>query len=106
VHVHSIVEDPAKPLHPLLISRTLSQIAYADIKEIKKIGKGKILAEMATAKANDLTNNCRLEKEDLKAFIPTYRTVRTGIGTFRSILIKQIFSSFLRLSARLLRSDA
>jgi len=76
VHVHSIAEDPAELLHPLLISRSLSKIAYFDIKEIKKIGKGKVLAEMASAKAvNDLTNNCSLEKEGLKA----YRTVRIGI---------------------------
>jgi len=55
-----------------------SQIAYADIKEIKKIGRGKILAEMITA-ANRLTNNSKLEKKGLRAFIPTYRIIRTGI---------------------------
>jgi len=34
VHVHSVESDPAKMLHPLLISRTLSRIAYSSIKEI------------------------------------------------------------------------
>jgi len=80
VHVHSFAEDPTKQLHPLLISRTLSRLVYSDIKEIKKIGKGKVMAEMNSAKAaNDLINDSRLEKEGLKAFIPTYRTIRSGI---------------------------
>jgi len=70
VHVHSTAENPAKLLHPLLISRSLSKIAYSNIKEIKKIGKDKVLAEMASAKAaNDLTNNCSLQKEDLKGIL-------------------------------------
>jgi len=33
-----------KSLHPLLVSRTLSQ--YSEIKEIKKISRGKVLVEM------------------------------------------------------------
>jgi len=80
IHVYSHSEDlSSKPAHPLLISRTLSQIAYSDIKEIKRIRRGKILAEMKSAKtANSLIQNS-LEKENLKAFIPTYRTIRTGI---------------------------
>jgi len=88
VHVHSLVNDPAKSLHPLLISRALSRIAYSEIKEIKKIDRGKVLVEMTSAKAaNDLTNNCSLEKEGLTAFVPVCRTVRSGIvkdpATFR-----------------------
>jgi len=80
VHVHSVENDPTKLLHPLVISRTLSRIAYSDIKEIRKIGKGKVLAEMTSAKAaNNLINSPRLQKEGLKAFVPTYRTIRSGI---------------------------
>jgi len=81
VHVYSRNEDPSmSPAHPLLISRTLSQIAYSDIKEIKRIGRGKILAEMKSANAtNSLVQNPKLEKENLRAFIPTYRIIRTGI---------------------------
>jgi len=80
VHVYSSEDSSSSPTHPLLISRTLSQIAYFDIKEIKKIERSKILAEMTSAKtANNLVQNTRLEKENLKAFIPTYRTIRTGI---------------------------
>jgi len=81
VHVYSHSEDLLiGPMHPLLISRTLSQIAYSEIKEIKKIGRGKILAEMISANAaNNLVQNHKLEKENLLAFILTYRTIRTGI---------------------------
>jgi len=81
IHVYSQNDDPSVgPMHPLLISRTLSQIAYADIKEIKRIGRGKILAEMNSfTMANNLVLNPKLEKENLRAFIPSYRTVRTGI---------------------------
>jgi len=83
VHVYSNNnnEDPLiGSMHPLLISRTLSKIAYSEIKEIKKIGRGKILVEMTSAKtANNLVQNSNLMKENLIAFIPTYRTIRTGI---------------------------
>jgi len=48
----------------LLISRTLSHIAYSDIKEIKRIGRGKVLAEMKSVKAaNNLVQNPQLEKK-------------------------------------------
>jgi len=33
VHMHSISDNSLNPSHPLLISRTLSQLAYSDIKE-------------------------------------------------------------------------
>jgi len=81
IHVYSNNEDPlTSPTYSLLINRTFSQIAYSDIKEIKRIGRGKILAEMISANAaNNLVQNPKLEKENLLAFIPTYRTIRTGI---------------------------
>jgi len=81
VHVYLRHEDPnSGPAHPLMISRTLSRLAYSNIRKIKRIGRGKILAEMKTVKAaNDLVQNPNLEKEKLFAFIPTYRTIRTGI---------------------------
>jgi len=67
-------------MHLLLISKLLSKIAYADIKEIKKIDRGKILAEMLSAStANKLIDNPILEKKNLKAFIPAYRTLKIGI---------------------------
>jgi len=76
VYVHSIDDDPTKSYY--IISLSVKQIAYSDIEEIKKIGKGKVLAKMTTAKAaNDLTNNVRIKKEGLKTFIPIYRTIRT-----------------------------
>jgi len=80
VHVHSHTENSLNSTHPLLISRTLSQIAYSDIKKIKKLGRGKVLVEMASVKsANNLVLNPRLINENLKAFIPGYRTIRSGI---------------------------
>jgi len=79
--VYSHSEDSnASSAHPLLISRVLSQIAYSNIKEIKKIDRGKVLAEMKSIKAaNELVQDPKLEKENLIAFISTYRTIRTGI---------------------------
>jgi len=66
VHVYSINKDSLNPTYLLLISRTLSQIAYSDIKEIKKVRRGKILAEMTTVKAtNNLVLNTRLNTEKL-----------------------------------------
>jgi len=83
VHVYSNnnnIDPQIEPMHPLLISRTLSKIAYSEIKEIKKIGRGKILAEMTSAKAaNNLVLNPTLLKDNLIAFIPSYRTIRTGV---------------------------
>jgi len=52
----------------------LSQIAYSDIKEIRKLGRGKVLVEMISAKAaNNLVLSSRLDKEKFKALIPVYR---------------------------------
>jgi len=83
VHVYSNnnnIDPQIGPMHPLLISRTLSKIAYSEIKEIKKIGRGKVLAEMTSAKAaNNLVLNSSLTKDNLIAFIPSYRTIRTGV---------------------------
>jgi len=81
IHVYSFSEDSlVSPMHPLLISRALSQIAYADIKEIKRIGRGKILAEMNSYNAaNNLVLNPKLDKDNLRAFVPSYRIVKTGI---------------------------
>jgi len=47
----------------LLINRTLSQIAYSDIKEIKRTGRGKILAEMKLAKAANSSKSQAREKK-------------------------------------------
>jgi len=81
IHVYSITDEASSgPAHPLLISRTLSQLAYADIKEIKRIGRSKVLVEMKSAKAaNKLIQDPNLEKEKLKVFIPKYKTIRTSI---------------------------
>jgi len=104
IHVYSLSEDPSSnPAHPLLISRTLSQIAYSDIKEIKRIGRGKVLVEIKSVKAaNSLVQNPQLEKENLKAFIPTYRTIRIGIvkDIYLNILMNLSYFSFSTLLSK------
>lgn len=66
--------------HPLLVSKLIANIAFNDIIELKKIGRGKIMAELKTAKAaNDLVTSNLLEANNLRAFIPSYRTLRTGV---------------------------
>jgi len=67
-------------LHPLHISRTLSQIYPRGVLEIRKIGRNKIVAEMCTYKAaNRLVENKSLIDRNLKAFIPLHRILRTGV---------------------------
>lgn len=66
--------------HPLLVSKLVSNIAYNDIVEMKKIGRGKIMAELKSAKsANNLVSSSLLDANNLRAFIPAYRTLRSGI---------------------------
>jgi len=81
IHVYSTADEaPSGPAHPLLISRTLSHLAYANIKEIKRIGRGKVLVEMKSAEAaNKLILDPNLVKHKLKAFVPLYRIIRSGI---------------------------
>lgn len=65
--------------HPLYVSKLIANIAYNDIIEIKKIGKGKIMADLKSHQAaNNLVSSELLASHNLQAFIPTYRTLRTG----------------------------
>lgn len=74
--------------HPLQVCIVVSNIAYNDIYEVKKIGVGKVMAELKTASAaNNLINSPLLASHKLRAFIPSYRVLRTGV-------IKDIPSSF------------
>jgi len=70
----------ANSLHPLHISRILSQISPRDIVEIRKTGRTRVIAEMRNQEAaNRLISNDQLSAHKLKAFIPAYRVLRTGI---------------------------
>jgi len=78
VQVQSTLES--SPPHPFHISRTLSQIYPREILEIRKLGLGKVLVQLNSYEsANRLVNNHSLTASDLKAFIPPYRVLRTGI---------------------------
>jgi len=71
-------QDTALP-HTLHISRVLSQIFPRDILEIKKVGRGKVLVQTTTYEAaNRLVINNSLSY-NLRAFIPSYKILRTGI---------------------------
>lgn len=55
-------------------------MASADIIEIKKIGRGKILVELKSySAANSLISDQSLTVHNLKAFIPSYKAYRVGI---------------------------
>jgi len=80
VHVQPIQESDSTNLHPLHISRTLSQIFPRGILEIKKNGRNKILAQMSTYEvANRLIEDKFLASRNLKASVPLHRILRTGI---------------------------
>jgi len=55
VHVHSATTHTQTTLHSLHVCHIISQIAYNDIIESRKIGRDKILVELKTASvANNL----------------------------------------------------
>jgi len=78
VQVQSTVES--SPPHPFYISRILSQIYPREILEIRKLGLGKVLVQLNSYEsANRLVNNHSLTASNLRAFIPSYRVLRTGV---------------------------
>jgi len=80
LQVQPVEDSEIASLHPLHMSRILSQISPRDIVEIRKTGRSRIIAEMRNQEAaNRLISNEQLTQHKLKAFIPTYRVLRTGI---------------------------
>lgn len=83
VYIYAKNSNPAKPMHPLHISKLITNIIRDSnaIREIKKIGRGKISAEfnLSAAAANNITTSPVLESYNLEAFIPAYRTLKVGI---------------------------
>lgn len=82
MHIYSDELDAAKSIHPLHVSRIITGKVRDDkhIIEIKKLGRGKVLAEFATAEAaNDIIASQNLASHNLRIFIPTYKICRTGI---------------------------
>jgi len=86
VQVQSIDNADSPILHPLHMSKLLSQISPRDIVEIRKIGRIRVIAEMKTFdSANRLISNEQLLLHKLKAFIPLHKVLRTG--TLRDVPI-------------------
>jgi len=80
VQVQPLQESDSINLHPLHISRILSQIHPRGVLEIKKTGRNRILAQMSTYEAaNRLLDDKSLAARNLKAFVPTHRILRTGV---------------------------
>lgn len=79
IYTKNSSHSSAEAAHPLHVSKLIANIAYNEIIELKKIGKGKIMAELKTHQAaNNLVSSELLDRNNLHAFIPTYRTLRTG----------------------------
>jgi len=76
LQVQPVEDSEIASLHPLHMSRIFSR----DIVEIRKTGRSRITAKMRNQEAaNRLISNEQLLQHKLKAFIPTYRVLRTGI---------------------------
>jgi len=87
VQVQLVQESDSTTLHPLHISRILSQIYPRDVLEIKKVDRNKILAEMCTYEAaNRLVENKILLTRNL-SFVPLYRILRTSSAMTRRIFL-------------------
>jgi len=103
VQVQPIDDTGSSSLHPLHISRLLSQISPRDIVEIRKNGRNRVIVEMRTLdSANRLISNEQLSVHKLKAFIPLHKVLRTGIirdvpQDFTLEMLKESTSSVVRI---------
>ncbi|KYN02858.1 hypothetical protein ALC62_06312 [Cyphomyrmex costatus] len=78
VYVYPTARDNA--LHATLVSRIIVKAGIPDIVEIKKTDRGKIMITVMTATgANRLVENSIFAKHNLKAFIPAFKVLRTGL---------------------------
>jgi len=95
--------DESSIIHPLHISKTISQILPRDILEIKKVGRGKVQVFLKSFDAaNKLASNSSLASHNLKAFVPSYRILRAGIirdipQDFSPDILKEVISSPLKI---------
>lgn len=68
------------PPHSLMISKIITNIARNDIKETKKLSRGKISVELKSATAaNNLIQSELLKVQNLRAFIPAFKKIRIGV---------------------------
>lgn len=77
VYVYS---DKSTPLHFSILSRVVSESIKSDVLLIKWLGAGKAIIEVKSADtANRVISNSVFEKNSLRAFIPSFKILRTGI---------------------------
>ncbi|XP_011685485.1 PREDICTED: uncharacterized protein LOC105448537 [Wasmannia auropunctata] len=81
VHIHLLCNSRNNMPHPVKIFANVGKVRPSpNIIEMKRLGIGKILVECRTAAAaNRLASNPDLANYNLKAVIPNYRVLRTGI---------------------------
>jgi len=80
VQVQPVDDAGSSSLHPLHMSRVISQIFLRDVVEIRKTGRSKITVEMRNYDAaNKLVASEQLVAHKLRAFIPTFRVLRAGV---------------------------
>ncbi|KMQ82285.1 hypothetical protein RF55_23522 [Lasius niger] len=93
------ISNSRAPLHPITIDRIIQHI-FKNILKFKKIGFSKVSIFLITREAaNQLVNDQRLQKKDLVALIPLFRTSCKGIirnvpiDFSEQVILEKIFSS-------------
>jgi len=80
VQVQPVDDAGSSSLHPLHMSRVISQIFSRDVVEIRKTGRSKIMVEMRNFDAaNKLVASEQLVAHKLRVFIPIFRVLRAGV---------------------------
>ncbi|EZA60944.1 hypothetical protein X777_08156 [Ooceraea biroi] len=80
VFIQPTVDNKESFVHPLTISRVLSTITPIELIEVKKTGRGRVVADFRTfSAANSVINHPELTKLKLKAYIPEFKVLRSGI---------------------------
>jgi len=80
IQVQPLQDSDPSTFHPLHISRILSQICSRGVLEVRKADRNKVIAEMCSYEAaNKLVDNKFLSTHKLKALIPLYHILCTGI---------------------------
>ncbi|KYQ60028.1 hypothetical protein ALC60_00940 [Trachymyrmex zeteki] len=88
-YVVYVYSDKPSTMHFSVLSRIISDSIKNDILLIKRLGAGKAIIEAKSADAaNRLLSNPVFEKNNLRAFIPSFKVLRSGI--IRGVLSVQI----------------
>ncbi|XP_019889478.1 uncharacterized protein LOC105286184 isoform X3 [Ooceraea biroi] len=80
VFIQPTIDNKESFVHPRTISRVLSTITPIELIEVKKTGRGRVVADFRTfSAANSVINHPELTKLKLKAYIPEFKVLRSGI---------------------------